>query len=461
MKTFKNLLRGLVPLLFFALLPLVTACSDDDELQVYDLTVQLAYPDTMEPYAGAPVELRNMSGTSVYQATTDAAGKASFLVPAGIYEAVASDVHEAAGFRYICNGVLSQIVVEGNTSSDASIPVKVAKMNTENPVIIKEIYNGGVMNPNTASNFQFDKCIILYNNSNEEVVLDNFGITMGPGYNAEASTTQKLYVNGKLHYEEENWIPGYAGIWYFQSPITIPAFTQVVVNVCGAIDNTQTVAESVNYANADYYCMYDPEYEGPGTNANNKFFNNQSYYPSPASVIPTSHYLKTVKLAQGNAWPLSVTSPSVMIFQTKGVTPKAHAENADNAYTHLGYTGPTWGGVKIPREWIVDGVEVWNANKLESSVKRLTADIDAGHVNLTNQHGHALYRNVDKASTEALPENAGKLVYNYTLGVGNSTDPSGINAEASMKNGAHIIFQDTNNSSNDFHERLKCSLRGE
>ena len=104
---------------------------------------------------------------------------------------------------------------------------------------------------------------------------------------------------------------------------------------------------------------------------------------------------------------------------------------------------------------------MWKAGSESASVKRLTDDIDVGHVSLTNAQGHVLYRNVDKASTEALPENAGKLVYNYSLGVESSTDPSGINAEASMKNGAHIIFMDTNNSSVDFHERQKCSLRGE
>ena len=75
--------------------------------------------------------------------------------------------------------------------------------------------------------------------------------------------------------------------------------------------------------------------------------------------------------------------------------------------------------------------------------------------------GDSVYRNVDKEATEALAENEGKLVYDYSLGVGTSTDPSGINAEASIKNGAHIIYKDTNNSTNDFHERQKCSLRGD
>ena len=97
--------------------------------------------------------------------------------------------------------------------------------------------------------------------------------------------------------------------------------------------------------------------------------------------------------------------------------------------------------------------------KVSDSNKRLTAAVDAGFAGLANQLGHTIYRNVDKAATEALAENAGKLVYDYALGVDDSTDPSGIDAEASMKNGAHIVYMDTNNSTNDFHERQKCSLR--
>jgi hypothetical protein len=113
----------------------------------------------------------------------------------------------------------------------------------------------------------------------------------------------------------------------------------------------------------------------------------------------------------------------------------------------------------VPNDWIIDGIEVYQASRISDSRKRLTADIDAGFVGLTNQLGHTLYRNVDKEATEALPENAGKLVHDYALGVDGSTDGSGIDAEASMKNGAHIVFIDTNNSTNDFHERQKCSLR--
>ena len=329
-------------------------------------------------------------------------------------------------------------------------------------VLIKEIYNGGVMADDNSSNFQFDKCIILYNNCSQVAVLNNLCVGIGTSYNAEANSNSYLYNNGKLIYEDETWIPAQNGIWYFQAPLTIQPYSQIVVNVVGAIDNTQTVTNSVNYANKDYYCMYDPTYGGGGTSESNNFYNNPRYYPSPADVIPTSHYLKTVKYGQGNAWPFSVVSPAVFIFQTKGVTPVSFAENADNYWYNPGYDASgVWRCVKVEREWVIDGVEVWNKEKLTQCMKRLTADIDAGHIDLTNKLGHVLYRNVNKEATEALPENAGLLVYNYSLGVDSSTDPSGIDAEASMKKGAHIVFQDTNNSTSDFHERQKCSLRGE
>jgi hypothetical protein len=239
-------------------------------------------------------------------------------------------------------------------------------------------------------------------------------------------------------------------VWYFPSTLTIEPYSQVVVNICGAIDNTQTVSASVNYANADYYCMYDPE----------SGYSNTSYYPTPSAVIPSSHYLKAVRMALGNGWPFSMSAPAFVVFQIpEGTTPLEYCTNSDN-YWYSGNDGNQVNRcAKVPNEWIVDAMEVFSSDYQEGSLKRLTADIDAGYVWLTNKHGHTLYRNVDLQATEALEENAGKLVYNYQLGVDASTDPSGIDAEASLKNGAHIIYQDTNNSSNDFHERQRCSLK--
>ena len=316
-------------------------------------------------------------------------------------------------------------------------------------VIIKEIYNGGCLD-DTGKKFQYDKCIILYNNCGEQAVVNN--LCIGAVEPSNSNSKNKNYdESGNLVYDALGFHPIWHGVWWFQGSVVIEPYSQLVINVCGAIDNTQTVTNSVNYANADYYCMYDPE----------SGYTHTGYYPTPASVIPSSHYLKAKEVAIGNGWTYSVSSPATLIFQVKDTDPQTWADNADNIWYPGEETSQVWACLKVPTEWILDGVEVFNASAPDDNVKRLTAEVDGGAVSLTNYLGHVVYRNVDKEATEALAENAGKLVYNYSLGVGESTDPSGIDAEASMKNGAHIVFQDFNNSTEDFHERLKCSLRGE
>ena len=314
-------------------------------------------------------------------------------------------------------------------------------------IIIKEIYVGGCPKDEGSDVFHMDKSIILYNNCPERVVATNLCIGMATPYNAEANNITSIYdKEGQLVYEDEGFIPAQNGIWYFPSTLTIEPFQQVVINVHGAIDNTKTYSQSVNYAFKEYYTMYDPE----------SGYNNTMYYPTPSDVIPTSHYLKTVKFGMANSWPLSTTSPALFIFQPQDVTPQDFATNADNLWYAPGVAQNTiYACVKVPTEWIIDGVEVFNTAKKEDSMKRLTADIDASYVLHTNKLCHSLYRNVDQEMTEALAENEGKLVYDYNLG----NDPSGIDAEESILKGAHIIYQDYNDSGNDFHERLRCSLR--
>lgn len=314
-------------------------------------------------------------------------------------------------------------------------------------VIIKEIYNGGCKT-NDGKNFQYDKGFILYNNCSQQAVINN--LCVGQVNPANSNNINDNYdENGQLIYESQGFHPIWQGLWYYPYSLVIEPYSQVVVSVNGAIDNTQTVTNSVNYANPDYYCFYDPEAGMVNTN----------YYPTPSSLIPTSHYWKCKFIALGNAWAYSVSSPATIIFQVQGTDASTWAEDANNVFYPGGTESAAMACLKVPTDWIIDGVEIYNAAKMDDNAKRLTAEIDGGYVKLTNYMGHTVYRNVDKEATEALAENAGKLVYNYALGVDESTDPSGIDAEASMKNGAHIIFMDTNNSGADFHERQQSSLK--
>lgn len=415
----------------------LTACGDDAPVgsPVSVGTVVVSLQGVSGDMSNIEITLR---GNSTFTAKADKDGKATFNVTTGIYEAIASGSYAINGTFYKANGTGGQVVVQANQTINVGIAMKEAK---SSQVIIKEIYNGGCPS-NDGKTYQFDKCIILYNNSDQQAELSNLCIaTCSPG---NAHAMNKDYdENGRLVYESQGFTPAQHGMWWFQDKLTIAPYSQVVVNVCGAIDNTLTVSQSVNYANADYYCMYDPE----------SGYNNTRYYPAPASVIPTSHYLKAKEIGQGNGWTMSVSSPAVFIFSTD-VAPATFADDTSNLWYYNGNEGSKiYACLKVKNEWILDGVEVYSAAYPDDSKKRLTSDVDAGYVWLTNYQGHTLYRNVDKPATEALAENSGKLVTGY------SKDPSGIDAEASIKNGAHIIYQDTNNSTDDFHEREKCSLR--
>lgn len=311
-------------------------------------------------------------------------------------------------------------------------------------IVIKELYNGGCQKDDGSGAFFMDKCIVLYNNCQQQAVVNNLCFGFATPYNSEAPNNKIYDANGQLVYENDGFIPAQNGIWYYPGSLVFEPWSQIVISIQGSIDNTKTYTQSVNYANPEYYCMYDPE----------GGYNNTIYYPTPSDVIPSSHYLKTVKFGQGNAWPLSVTSPALFIFQPQDITPRDFGMSADRLWYAPGEAHDNIHAcVKVPVDWIIDGIEVFNAAKKDDNKKRLTADIDGGYVYLTNKLGHTLYRNVDKEWTEELSENAGKLVYGY------AADPSGIDAEASIRKGAHIVYLDNNDSSEDFHERQKCSLR--
>ena len=271
-------------------------------------------------------------------------------------------------------------------------------------------------------------------------------------YNAHSTTTLRDTVYNELKYAKEDWVPAAHGVWYFNTSYTLQPYSEITISITGAIDHTQTYANSVNLSNADFVC-YDPE----------SGYKLAASYPAPSSTIEESHYLKAVTVtgAKGTAWPLSVNSPAFILFEVpKGEDVKTWAADATlNDNTSLkGYQIQ-----KMPKAWILDAIEIYDNANLAKSQKRFTSDIDAGYVAITNGVGYSVYRNVDKEATEALEGNSGKLVYNYSEGTASlengSTDPSGIDAEASIKKGARIIYLDTNNSTVDLHQRAKASLK--
>lgn len=427
----------------FALMLFMTAC--ETPAPVYTIAVQL-YSDG-KPFAreGVHVSLSDAAGTAVYDMVTDGDGVASFLLLEGSYNVSSTFQTVEDGVRAAYSGSANGIIVSAATA-EQPVKLELQKVVTQQ-IIIKELYNGGCPKNDLSGAYSNDSYIILYNNSEFEADASDIVIGNLNPYNGHA--INKYYSGESLIYAAENWIPAGGAAWYFKSPVTIPPYSQIVIAVFGAIDHTATVSASVNLANADYYWM---------SNSDIPAFKNAKYAVS--EVIPTSHYLSGYGINQGNAWVLSNSSPALYIAKMPHSQLQELCTNTA-AFDLTGGTNSIGWAVKFPKANVIGALEAFSAANIEKSLPRFSSDLNNGAVSLTNQKGYSIYRNVDKEATEALPENAGKLVYGYkgTEDVGGSTDPSGIDAEASAAAGAHIIYKQTLDCSKDFHQRRVASLK--
>lgn len=402
----------LIGIIFVAFFPaILLSCTYSEDIALSRVTVKLS-----EPLEDANVEMTSSLGTT-FRSLTNANGEATFTLPPGIYSASVSVSTDNGYTRHVYSGNLLDVVVSGETVV-LNINIVSSTVQLNNPILIKEIYVGGCQKDDGSGTFAIDKCVILYNNSDEPASLDNVAFGIIEPYNGEA-TAHSFLNNGLLFYENDDWIPAINGIWYFQNGHFIQPYSELVVNIYGCIDNTKTYSGSVNYSNPEYFTMYDVE----AASSDGGKYNNTNYYPSPSEVIPTSHYLKAVKYGQSNAWPISQSSPAIVIFRTEDITPGEYAGNPANIIYPADKEGNLiYACLRLPRSWILDAVEVFNAEKITTSKKRLTPDLDNSYVEYTCRYGHALIRKVE-----------------------------------SVVDG-HNIYQDTNNSANDFYETETFSL---
>ncbi|MCR5003520.1 MAG: DUF4876 domain-containing protein [Bacteroidales bacterium] len=427
---------------------LFTGCESDDEIKTQTAGIQLSVDGSALAEEGVTITLSD--GTTSIEVVTDANGLAEVTAVSGVYTASASfKVYNDDNTYEIYNGSTTVELSSLTNSTTFKLPLSVASTST---LIIKEIYAGGCTY-NTSDHYIKDKYMVLYNNSDQSIDLKD--ICFGFPYPPNNWASNKYYSNGTMSYFSEGWTPQGWGFWGFRSEADgglasyeLPAYSQVVIAVFGAIDHTVTYANSVDLSGADY-AMYDLECG----------FSNTGYYPAPDESIPSTHYLKGYKFGISNAWACSYGTPGFFIFNMSADDAKALIADTEN----MDYTnGEKLPSVKIPNELILDGSEQGYTGGLANTKARLYSSIDASYVKHTPFQSHSLYRNVDVEATLAIEGNEDLLVYNYTGGTEDeeygSTDPSGIDAEASIANGAKIVFQDTNNSENDFHQRAKATL---
>ena len=140
--------------ILIAMLLITASCSYDEHLDTYNVEVRLS-----ENVEGVEVKMTNSIG-STFEASTNVGGVARLTLPAGIYNVSASKVTDDEYFRHVCNGALSDVAI-GSTNTTIALSVSITSMQTANPILIKELYNGGCQKDDGSGKFAIDKCIIL------------------------------------------------------------------------------------------------------------------------------------------------------------------------------------------------------------------------------------------------------------------------------------------------------------
>lgn len=391
---------------------LAAACMDIKTADPYDgslnvLTVAAQWPEGEFTREGASVLVEDMNTGSRYASVTDVSGLASFSLPNGLYRV---NVNGRDGSE-IFNGAADKVVLSGKDLT-LNLSISVSKSGT---IVIKEIYCGGCRKLPQEGNYQYDQYFILHNNDYQVQYLDSlcFG-TLSP-YNSTGSSpwVSKDSLGDTVY---PDFLPIIQAVWQFPGDgddFPLQPGEDAVICLKGAVDHAAQYPLSVNLNKPGYFVCY-----------NNTYFPNTTNHPAPGDRISVDRYLNVVvKTGKANAYTLSVSSPTLVLFKSEGIRIEDYVRLADSIIPVPGSTVDNV--VKVPFEWVIDAVEVFDGTSSTNS-KRLAPSLDAGYVTLTDTFlGHTLMRNSDE--------------------------------DASARAGYEVL-EDTNNSLNDFYERDKQSL---
>lgn len=400
--------------LLLSTIAVVAGCASLDAGTQYEatlrtLSVKAVYPAGYGDYAraGVTITVVNNSDGSTYSAETDDDASARFSLSEGFYNVSLSDIRG----RHIFNGASDQVRVTGG---DLSLELQLVE-STASAIVIKEIYCGGCTKYPEVGMYASDKYVILHNNSEETCYLDGLCLGVLEPYNASGANVWVNYTDSGAVFPD--FMPVGECVWQFGGSgedFPLAAGEDAVIAINGAIDHTLQYHNSVNLNDERYFVCY-----------NSVYYYHTLYHPVPGDNILPSHYLNVVvKVGPANGYTFSQTSPAVVIFR---------AQDCDIADYVLGEGvivqkpgSSNIGIVKIPIPWVVDAVEVYDGTS-SNNRKRFPPSLDAGYVYLSDTYlGRSLHRRLDEEESAA----------------------TGIE-----------IYCDTNNSTNDFYERERPSLK--
>lgn len=384
--------------------------SDPYGESLHLLTVSAQYPEGYEGFdlEGSDALVEDVNTGNRYAALTDASGSFAMTLPNGVYRVNVSGRSGSDVF----NGAADKVVISGE---DMNLTLSLS-YSRAGSIVIKELYCGGCKKLPQEGNYQSDQYFILHNNDYNVQYLDSlcFG-TLSPN-NATGSNpwVSKDPVTGESIFPD--FLPVIQAVWQFPgdgNDFPLQPGEDAVVCLRGAIDHTAQFPLSVNLNKPDYFVCYNLTY----------FWNTQ-YHPAPGDLISDDRIIDVViKTGMANAYTLSISSPTLVVWKSHGVSMQDFVNVQDNISPVPGSSIDNV--VKVPYEWVYDAVEVFDARSANNS-KRLAPSLDAGYVLQTDIYlGRSLMRHIDETASAAA---------------------------------GYEVLTDTNNSLNDFYETEKQSL---
>lgn len=399
--------------LYIFTIVLAASCADLQSTYPYAgdlnvLKVTADWPSDDFVREGATVRVEDMNLGSTYYLLTDASGTVTFTLPNGLYRVTMSG--RSGGDMF--NASADKVVLSGQ---DRTLVMNLA-VSKAGSLVIKELYCGGCKKLPQEGDYQADQYFILHNNHYEVQYLDGlcFG-TLSP-YNSTSSNPWISYDSQTGESVLPDFLPLIQAVWQFPGEgddFPLMPGEDAVVCLRGAIDHASQYPLSVNLNKPGYFVCYNATY-----------FPNTLFHPAPGDQISVDRYLDVViKTGKANAYTVSNSSPTLVIFRPEGISIHDFVLATDNVIPVPGSTVDNV--VKIPSEWVLDAVEVFDARS-SNNQKRLLPTLDAGYVLQTDVFlGRSLMRNVDETASEI---------------------------------SGYEVLVDTNNSLNDFYETERQSL---
>lgn len=395
---------------------LLNGCMEEARLEQFTdealsstINVRVSMPTGFSyPVAGLVVKLNDPTTGLSFQGTTNSQGEVAIHVAHGSYFATTeTKFTEPGGIIYIFNATSSKIRVSpiDPKSVTTNLNLTVSKAGQ---IVIKEVYYGGCFDIPTNKSYSKDQYIILYNNSSETAYLDSLCIGVTWPYNAPSTPNTYWYKTGTTELRDS--VPMTSHGWMFPgtgNSLPLQPAGQVVLAL-NAIDHSLTVTASVNLGVSGYWALY------------NATTTKGQSVPNVGVNLMENYW----KVGTATSYVLSSLSPAVFIFNMGG---KTSTQFITDTYTwNLQYpTNRNFDVLMVDKNLVLDGVDCF---RNLTDYKRLRPEIDNGFAKTDGSgQGQSIHRKVDIAATAAA-------------------------------NG-RIVYQDTNNSSNDFEKRTTVSLK--